>query len=123
MKKLLLFFLFITFSSIIVAQKDTTGVSFNNNQKYSISEVQNINLNIYPVPVRDNNFTIKCDKEISYIRITNIIGQDIYKMKYNTPQTISKIVLDNPQRGMYIVTIAFVDMSRIVRKIMIEGYN
>ena len=81
----------------------------------------NSNVSIYPVPVRDNNFTIKSDKEISAIKITNIIGQDIFRVKYSTPQLISKIVLDNPRRGMYLVVILFSDDTRVVKKVMIEG--
>jgi hypothetical protein len=123
MKNFLLCFFFIAIHSVILAQKDTTGISVNVNQKNSIGDVQSINVSIYPVPVRDNNFTIESDKEISSIKITNIIGQDIFRIKYNTPQPISKVDLDNPQRGIYIVTIVFSDGSRVVRKILIEGYN
>jgi hypothetical protein len=115
MKELLLSFMFIAFSSAILAQNDSTIISKK--------EILAINLNIYPVPVRDNSFTITSDKEISYIKITNVIGQDIFRSRYNTPQTISKVVLDNPQRGIYIVSITFGDNTRIVRKIMIDGYN
>jgi hypothetical protein len=83
----------------------------------------NINVSIYPVPVRENNFTIKSDKEISSIKISNIIGQDIFMVKYNTPQLLSKIVLDNPRRGMYLVVILFSDDTRVVKKVLVEGTN
>jgi hypothetical protein len=76
---------------------------------------------IYPVPVKENNFTIESKKEISFIKVTNIIGQDIYRVKYTTPQLIVKISLDNPRRGMYLVVILFDDNTRIVKKIMIES--
>ena len=115
MKELLLSFVFIAFSSVILAQNDTTSISKK--------EILVFNVNIYPVPVRDNSFTISSDKEISYIKVTNVIGQDIFRNRYTTPQTISKVILDNPQRGIYIVSITFADNTRIVRKIMIEGYN
>jgi hypothetical protein len=83
----------------------------------------NVNVSIYPVPVRDNYFTIKSDKEISAIKITNIIGQDIFRVKYSTPLLLTKIVLDNPRRGMYLVVILFRDDTRVVKKVMIEGTN
>lgn len=123
MKKLLLCFLFIAFSAILFSQKDDVGIIINENHQSDGKEIQNINVSIYPVPVRDNTFTIKSDTEISSIKVTNVIGQDIYKVKYITPQTISKVDLNHPQSGMYIVTIAFFDNTRIVRKILIEGYN
>jgi hypothetical protein len=81
------------------------------------------NINIYPVPVRENTFTIKSDREISAIRITNIIGQEIFTIKYTTPQLISRIMLDNPRRGMYMVAIIFKDNTRVVKKIMVEEFN
>ena len=79
-----------------------------------------VNITIYPVPVRENNFTIKTDKDISFVRITNIIGQDIFRVKYNNPEQQIRIMLDNPKRGMYLVTINFSDGTRVVKKIMIE---
>ena len=41
-------------------------------------------------------------------------------MKYDDPQTFIRISLDNTRRGMYLVTVVFIDGLRIVRKIMIE---
>ena len=72
------------------------------------------------MPVRDNNFTIKTDKDISYVRITNIIGQDIFRVKYNNPEQQIRIMLESPNRGMYLVTIIFSDGTRVVKKIMVE---
>ena len=79
------------------------------------------NVSIYPVPVRENSFMIKSDKEISNLKVTNIIGQDIFRNHYNNPQVLIKVILESPKRGMYIVSITFTDGSRMVRKIMIEG--
>ena len=119
MKKNLLFILFVVFTINLQAQKDTTSLASNIREK-SISSKSDINVSIYPVPVREDNFTIKTDKEVSSVKITNIIGQDIYRARYNNPETLNKIVLDNPRRGMYLVTIVFSDGIRVVKKIMIE---
>lgn len=100
------------------AQSDTasigTGRSFS-------PETSLPNISIYPVPVRENYFSIKSDREISAIKVTNIIGQDIFRTNYNNPQSLVKIMLTNPRRGMYLVSVTFTDGSRLVRKIMIEG--
>jgi len=120
MKKSLLFILFILVSVTLNAQKDTVNFAFNQEQKSYSSDALNATISIYPVPVRENYFTIRCDKDISSVKITNIIGQDIYRSQYNDPQTITKIILDNPKRGMYLVAITFGDGSRVVKKIMIE---
>lgn len=89
-------------------------------QKESSKEIANSNVRIYPVPVRDNSFTIKTEKDMSYVKITNIIGQDVFRIQYSDPQQLIKISLDSPKRGMYLVTIIFSDGVRVVKKIMVE---
>ncbi|MFN8211382.1 MAG: T9SS type A sorting domain-containing protein [Bacteroidales bacterium] len=121
MKQFLLLLIFIASSSVALAQRDSLAVSRQETRDFaSVSETPS-NLSIYPVPVRDNSFTIKSEKEISLIRITNIIGQDIYMARYNTPLYTTRIVLENPKRGMYVVVITFADNTRIARRILIEG--
>jgi hypothetical protein len=120
MKQFLLLVLLVSFPLTTNAQRDTITFSTGMSQKAGFIDAAGVNVNIYPVPVIENSFTIKSDKEISAIKITNIIGQDIYRVKYNNPMLISKIILDNPRRGMYLVVIIFSDYTRIVKKIMIE---
>jgi hypothetical protein len=102
------------------AQKDTTNVVGILPQKNNSRESTNINISIFPVPVRDNSFTIKTDRDINLVRVTNIIGQDIYRIQFNSSQQVVRVPLDNPRRGMYLVTIIFSDGIRVVKKIMIE---
>lgn len=123
MKHLLLLFFICCLCLNANAQKDTLNLSPGVSNKAGGMDVAGVNVNIFPVPVRENSFTIKSEKEISAIKITNIIGQDIYSIKYTTPQLMSKILLDNPRRGMYLVAIIFNDNTRIVKKIMIEELN
>ena len=120
MKKSLLFILFLIVFVSLQAQKDTVNFAFTEGRKSIATDAVTANISIYPVPVRENIFSIRCDKEITSIKITNIIGQDIHRSQYSDPQTIIKIILDNPIRGMYLVTITFRDGSRVVKKIMIE---
>ncbi len=120
MKKSLLFILFIIFTLVLQAQKDTVSVSSNQIQKSALADASGTSITIFPVPVRENYFTIRSEKGISGIKVTNIIGQDIFKSKYNIPETLIKIILDNPKRGMYLVTINLEDGARVVKKIMIE---
>jgi len=120
MKKGLLFIMFIILTFSLQAQKDTVNVSPYQVQKNAMADATTTNITIYPVPIRDNFFSIRCEKEITGVKVTNIIGQDIYKMKYNNPETITKIILDNPKRGMYLVTVILEDGARVVKKVMIE---
>jgi hypothetical protein len=118
MKKSLLLSFILIFTLSVQAQKDTADV-FSATQK-DTRDVSTINVSIYPVPVRENSFTIRTDREVSSVKITNIIGQDIFRAQYNNPQSVTKILLNNPRRGMYLVTIVFSEGTRIVKKIMIE---
>ncbi len=120
MKKILHLLLLLMFTVILQAQKDTVNYIGALPQQDITRPATAVNVTIYPVPVRENNFTIKTDKEISFVRITNIIGQDIFRVKYNNPEQQIRILLDNPKRGMYLVTINFSDGTRVVKKIMIE---
>ncbi|MDO9339675.1 MAG: T9SS type A sorting domain-containing protein [Bacteroidales bacterium] len=120
MKKSLLFILLIILTSTLQAQKDTITVIGTLPQKDISRDVANINVSIYPVPVRENSFTIKTDRDVSFVKITNIIGQDVFRVQYSNPQQLIRILLENTKRGMYLVTIIFSDGTRVVKKIMVE---
>jgi len=119
MKIFLLSIFLIIINLSLQAQKDSLTVA----GVYPLNDISRdvkINVNIYPVPVKDNSFTIKSDRDISFIKVTNIIGQDIFRVKYNNPQQLIKVFLDNPKRGMYLVTLIFNDGTRVVKKILVE---
>ncbi|MCE5347316.1 MAG: T9SS type A sorting domain-containing protein [Bacteroidales bacterium] len=120
MKKSLLLIFTIIFALTLQAQKDTTKIAGYSSHNDIFRDAPNPNITIYPVPVRNNIFTIKTDREISFIKITNIIGQDIFRVQYKNPQQSATIALDNPKRGMYLVNILFSDGARIVKKILVE---
>lgn len=119
-KSSLLIFLMFT-ALTLQAQRDTIYSFRNLTSKSFARENTNPNISIYPVPVRYNTFSIKTDKEMRLVKVTNMIGQDIFRAQYKNPQSFTKVILENPQRGMYLVTIAFNDGSRVVKKIMIEN--
>lgn len=120
MKKLILFVFLLISSITLLAQKDSASIAAISPRKYISAEAAPVNLSIYPVPVTENSFTIKSDRDISIVRVTNIIGQDIYRIQYKNPTQLLKIPLANPKRGMYVVTIIFNDGVRAVKKIMVE---
>jgi Secretion system C-terminal sorting domain len=120
MKKSLPLIFFLLFTLTLHGQKDTINIIGVTAQKDISRDVNNRMVIIYPVPVKDNSFTIKTDRDVSFVKITNIIGQDIFRFQYNDPQQLIKIFLENPKRGMYLVTIIFSDGIRVVKKIMVE---
>lgn len=119
MKNFLLLILLLIFTADLQAQKDTLSFIGAASQQ-DISRPAAANVTIFPIPVKDNNFTIRTDRDISYVRITNIIGQDIFRVRYNSPEQQIRIMLNSPTRGMYLVTIIFSDGTRVVKKIMVE---
>jgi hypothetical protein len=120
MRRSLPFIFLLVFALNLHGQKDTINITGAVAQRESARDANNVSVSIYPVPVRDKSFTIKTDKDISFVKITNIIGQDIFRFQYNDPQQLIKIFLENPKRGMYLVTIIFSDGLRVVKKIMVE---
>ena len=108
------------FTLNLLGQKDTINVTGTLAQRDYSREANNVSVTIYPVPVRDNSFTIKTDRYISSVKVTNIIGQDIFRFRYTDPQQLIKISLENPKRGIYLVTVIFSDGLRVVKKIMVE---
>jgi len=120
MRRVLPVIFLLIFTLTLHGQKDSINVAGAIAQKEFSRETINISVSIYPVPVKDNSFTIKTDRDISFVKITNIIGQDIFRFQYNDPQQLIKIFLENPKRGMYLVTIIFRDGTRVVKKIMVE---
>lgn len=120
MKRSLPFVFLLILTLTLHGQKDSINIAGGIAQKNISREANTAIINIYPVPVRDNSFTIKTDKDISFVKITNIIGQDIFRFQYNDPQQLIKIFLASPKRGMYLVTIIFSDGLRVVKKILVE---
>jgi hypothetical protein len=121
MKQGLLLFTFIIYCLNLHSQSDTVSIVKNYTQNAFAKETPASNTTIYPVPVRESSFSIKTDKEITSVKVTNMIGQDIYKTQYTSPVSHTKVLLKQTTRGIYLVTITFVDGTRIVKKIMIEN--
>ena len=120
MRRSLPIIFFTLFTLNLLGQKDSINVNGTLAQRDYSRETNNVSVTIYPVPVKDNSFTIKTDRYISSVKVTNIIGQDIFRFRYTDPQQLIKVFLENPKRGIYLVTIIFSDGLRVVKKIMVE---
>jgi len=106
---------------VLHSQNDTVSIVRSEPQKSFLRESNTSLVSIYPVPVRQNTFTIRTEKDMSLVKVTNMIGQDIFRAQYKEPVPATKVLLKKPTRGMYLVTISFVDGTRVVKKIMIEN--
>ncbi len=119
MKQFLLIFIISFLCIASYGQRDSIYLSGKSINGYALNQAE-VNLTIYPNPVRENYFTVKSDREISSIRITNIIGQEIVMEKYSSPVVTTRITLESARRGMYLVAITFSDNTRSVRRILVE---
>jgi len=98
--------------------KNTAG---ENKAVVENSITEDTNTKIFPVPVTNNRFTITSDKAFVFVRLTNIIGQETTREKYNYPQNRAEISFSDVQKGIYLVTIEFEDKTRTVKKILIDS--
>jgi hypothetical protein len=122
MKRVVLILIATALFVSVEAQRDTTVIKARvATAETPATLADQAALKIFPVPVKENSFTVTSEREITMIRITNIIGQEIYRNKQSLPVFTTRVFLDAPQRGMYLVTVYFTDNSRAVRKIMVEG--
>lgn len=117
MKQAFLSFIIILITLSANSQTDTTVIR---SADKTVTDFPAVKVTIYPVPVREGLFTIKSDKEISEIKITNIIGQNILSEHYDSPMNLIKVSIGKPGRGIYLCAILFSDGLRTVRKIMVE---
>lgn len=84
------------------------------NEKYVES-----NLNVWPNPVNGNSLKLTANKNIQSIKITNILGQEIY----NHNQYDSKAILVNlpeTSKGVYLLVVNFEDNTKEVKRIIKE---
>lgn len=86
-----------------------------------IKPAEEINTKIFPVPVINNRFTITSDKSFTFVRLTNIIGQETTRVKYSTARNRADITFSQVQKGIYLVYIEYEDKTKTVKKIIIDS--
>lgn len=102
-------------SAQVLNEKGSSG--FSNDQQQELAEPT---IKIFPVPVTGNRFTITSDLPFKFVRMTNIIGQEICRDRVDYPVTRRVIEFDGAEKGIYLVSIELTDGRKCVRKILIE---
>jgi len=113
--------LFLLFSGPVFSQSSEKNINDMKNVSLDNSFEENTNTKIFPVPVTNNRFTVTSDKAFTFIRLTNIIGQETTREKYNYPRNRAEISFSDVQKGIYLVTIEFEDKTRTVKKILVDS--
>ncbi|MEE4114862.1 MAG: T9SS type A sorting domain-containing protein [Marinilabiliaceae bacterium] len=119
MRRILLFLVFVVVSSYVSGQ-DLTLKKSSDQQLKSIEKEEPL-IKIYPVPVLSNNFTISSDTPFIYVRMTNIIGQEITRLRLSYPVFSKEIEFKTTEKGIYLITIELEDHRKIVRKILVDN--
>jgi hypothetical protein len=104
----------------IFAQKLPVKESARENNMVVVEEKVPAVIKIYPVPVLEGRFTITSDKPFIYIRMTNIIGQEITSERFYYPRSRSEVSFPNAEKGIYLITIELEDNSKVVKKILVD---
>ena len=113
--------LFLMVSELASGQTTEKNSAGENKAMIESSLNEDTNTKIFPVPVTNNRFTITSDKAFVFVRLTNIIGQETTRERYNYPRTRAEISFSDVQKGIYLVTIQFEDKTRTVKKILIDS--
>jgi hypothetical protein len=91
------------------------NISFNSNAPSGLQNPNNINILLFPNPVKDY-FKITADNQIRSIIIRNLVGQTIL----NTEANSNEVYLDlrNMTTGNYLITIKLINGESVTRKIV-----
>ncbi len=108
-------------TSYASGQLTSSDISSQGQEKVISASDQITDLKIFPVPVLNGHLTITSGKSFISVRITNIIGQEVIREKYNYPQKRAELTFSNTEKGIYLVTIEFEDKTKTVRKILIDS--
>lgn len=110
------------FSTIVLsAQTIQEGSTAATAEQLLLSDEKEPKIKIFPVPVLHNRFTITSDIPFKFVRMTNIIGQEITRERLVFPVLRKEIEFYGTEKGIYLVTIELEDNRKIVRKILIDS--
>lgn len=120
--RIFLLIIFLVLSTGILSAQQVQGVTSGFNGEQSVLDKEKEpEIKIFPVPVINSRFTITSDLPFKFVRVTNIIGQEIAREKLVFPVKRKEIELQGNEKGIYLVTIELEDKRKIVRKILVDS--
>lgn len=120
MRVYLLIIVFILTSGFLGAQSISNEGNEAVSEQLVFDKKEEPEIKIFPVPVLNNRFTITSDIPFIFVRMTNIIGQEITREKLAYPVARKEIEFQGIEKGIYLVTIELEDSRKIVRKILVD---
>jgi len=75
---------------------------------------------MYPNPSTTNEVTISASERIEYVSLVNQLGQVVYVNEFERAQNAVVVNGDFLTKGIYIVTVRFVDSSVYTDKLIVR---
>lgn len=99
-------------------------MSENNSYRANVIPEENItstDVKIYPNPCKEEIVTVEFNnQQIKEIRLTNIIGKEVFLKKYPYSENKKQIELNDIPNGIYIMKIITSDETVVVKKLMVS---
>ncbi|WP_321368235.1 T9SS type A sorting domain-containing protein [uncultured Draconibacterium sp.] len=109
---ILILFIFIGFHSF------SQNTDFN---QISIEDEAKKEVKVYPNPCKNSKVTVEfASKEISEIRLTSLVGEQVLLIKYDFPLPKIQLRLNEIPNGIYLLQITTTDNKPTVKKLMIS---
>lgn len=121
MRVYLLIIVMVFSTAVLSAQSIQEGLTSGTAEQVLSTNEKEPEIKIFPVPVLYNRFTITSDIPFKFIRMTNIIGQEITRKRLVFPVLRKEIEFYGTEKGIYLVTIVLEDNRKIVRKILVDS--
>lgn len=91
------------------------------NYNSAVNDIENSStLDVFPNPVSDDQFTVRCDKMIKSVEVFDLLGQLMYTSNFTTPVNETYIDIDENIEGMFLVKVTLENNSTITQKIFVK---
>lgn len=91
------------------------------NYNSAVNDIENSStLDVFPNPVSDDQFTVKCDKMIKSVEVFDLLGQLMSTTSFDTPVNETYINIDKNIAGMFLVKVTLENNSTITQKIFVK---
>lgn len=83
-------------------------------------QLEELDLRLFPNPVKSGYFSIRSSVPFSEVKVSNIIGQSFYQRKFADQKKEVRIEIPKADQGLYLVTLTYGPMHKVVRRILVE---
>ncbi|PKP11823.1 MAG: hypothetical protein CVU09_03020 [Bacteroidetes bacterium HGW-Bacteroidetes-4] len=76
-------------------------------------------ISVWPNPVNDNNINITANKRIATVKLTNLLGQEVFSAKLIGSNTYAANISETA-KGVYVIVVEMEDNSVAVQKVILK---